>query len=949
MSVYTKVLLLIALWVLFSTSIVTAEDYYVDVATGNDSNSGLSWGEAKASICGALTLVDGDDNIFVAQGTYNEKPQFPGANNIGLYGGYNAPDSNQDPTTYETIIDGNGLVDGPVIQIPGNDGAGFSGLVIDGFTITRGSGPYCGGIYSESAGVTVSRCRIVANIAHQSNGYAGAFYLYAGAEDEGSVNINSCVIMNNSACGVGGILLTGDTDRDSSYYAFITNCVICENNSTGISDYEWNWGTGGVDIFYPAYAFIKNCTIANNSSEHPFESAAGIHVSGISPNKGQLDIANTIIWHPDGNDLVVTNMGISNMAYCNIEDSETGTNVLHVEPGFDVYNEYCLCASSNCIDTGCNAYAPAVDILGTARPIGEAVDIGAYELDPNMPAALISDNFNDNAQDGLLWQKWLDDANNFWCSETNERLEVLSGGDTNDICRSALYLSSGWLLDVSEDFSFKIDYHHSANTFNDSGVILGLSCDSLMPKSKYIRIGAGCDENTPYFDYELVDELDPNGSNDWISRAGNDGGLYISYDAGADELYLSYAGYGNSNAWQTIAGVLQGNWGGKPLYVVLGGYCQDVALDSGEAYADNFALETGMIVTEILHCSATPDFDGDGKTDLILSDQMSQKCVGTLMDGLYKVQNKGLGGSETWRIVGIGNFDGNSTTDILWRENTSGIYLGTLMDGLVKIENQNLSGSYEWNIIALPDFDGDGKSDILWHEKSTGKYVAMLMDGLNKGLSKGLGTSTIWQIIAMPDLDGDGKSDIIWHEKSSGKYVATLMDGLNKGLSRGLGTSEVWQIVGLADFDGDGKSDILWRDNSTGRYAGTVMNGLYKGATKGLGGSSLWKIAGLADFDGNGKTDILWQGTETGEYLGTLMDGLTKIENAGLGGSDYDKIIALPDLDGDGKTDIIWHESSRGTYTATVMDGLLAGQSRDIGTSYPWQITLPECLIPVTK
>jgi hypothetical protein len=56
-----------------------ATDYFVKTPAngGNNANSGLDWANTKATIGAAMEMVNGDDNIKVAAGTYNEKIIFP--------------------------------------------------------------------------------------------------------------------------------------------------------------------------------------------------------------------------------------------------------------------------------------------------------------------------------------------------------------------------------------------------------------------------------------------------------------------------------------------------------------------------------------------------------------------------------------------------------------------------------------------------------------------------------------------------------------------------------------------------------------------------------------------------------------------------------------------------------------------------------------------------------
>ena len=144
-------------------SIGLGAEYYVKTPAngGSDANAGLDWGSAKATIGAAMALVDGDDSIYVAAGTYNEKVTFPGHNNIALRGGYPAAGgSAQDPAANPTIIDGSGVSSAaPMVYVPmqGGGSSGYFGIVVEGFTIRNGThtGNGCAGIESYSVGITI--------------------------------------------------------------------------------------------------------------------------------------------------------------------------------------------------------------------------------------------------------------------------------------------------------------------------------------------------------------------------------------------------------------------------------------------------------------------------------------------------------------------------------------------------------------------------------------------------------------------------------------------------------------------------------------------------------------------------------------------------------------------------------------------------------------------------
>jgi len=121
----------IALLLLAATA--SATDYYVKTSAngGSNANDGLSWANAKATIGGAMSLVDGSDRILVAAGTYNEKVAFHGSSNNQLLGGYPAAGGDtSSPWANLTIIDGAASgTTGPMVSVPYNSsGSGYAGI-----------------------------------------------------------------------------------------------------------------------------------------------------------------------------------------------------------------------------------------------------------------------------------------------------------------------------------------------------------------------------------------------------------------------------------------------------------------------------------------------------------------------------------------------------------------------------------------------------------------------------------------------------------------------------------------------------------------------------------------------------------------------------------------------------------------------------------------------------
>lgn len=209
---------------------------------------------------------------------------------------------------------------------------------------------------------------------------------------------------------------------------------------------------------------------------------------------------------------------------------------------------------------------------------------------------VLSDDFEDD-QAGSLWMEYEPDPSRIRVEETNGRLEVYSSATADDI--DAVYVSNGWRLDVSVDFALRVDFHYGKLAAGDSWVMVAFLPSVDVPVSQIITFEAGCMNEQPFYLYEAID--DAWRKEEQSDRVFDDGTLYASYDAAKDELYLSHTGYGQANAWRTITGLLAGRWQGDPVYVAVGGGSNKTVLNSGDAWLDNFIVNSGTLI------SPTPD------------------------------------------------------------------------------------------------------------------------------------------------------------------------------------------------------------------------------------------------------------------------------------------------------------------------------------------------------
>ena len=160
----------ISLLSIFSFSTICLADYYVKTPAhgGSDLNAGTSWATAKATISAAISSVSSTDTVHVAAGTYTENISF--VSNLTLLGGYPATGGDsQNPSIYETIIDGRGM--GSVVTFNFN-----TSCTIDGFTLQNGNASSDGGgINCINSSATISNNRIINNT---TPGGGGGIHIY---------------------------------------------------------------------------------------------------------------------------------------------------------------------------------------------------------------------------------------------------------------------------------------------------------------------------------------------------------------------------------------------------------------------------------------------------------------------------------------------------------------------------------------------------------------------------------------------------------------------------------------------------------------------------------------------------------------------------------------------------------------------------------------------------
>jgi PKD repeat protein len=398
-------------------------------------------------------------------------------------------------------------------------------------------------------------------------------------------------------------------------------------------------------------------------------------------------------------------------------------------------------------------------------------------------------------------------------------------------------------------------------------------------------------------DLKVQADLLDSGGNVLASSSLSTLGASVSATVQAGMYYLSISGVGSGDPATTgysdyaslgqyvIEGTVVDPGSMKPPTAVI-----EAAPTTGEAplavtFSSSGSTDDGVIVSRAWNF-------GDGSTSCDPNPSHTFTSAGNYHVTLNVTDNYGLTGSSSVTVIvtkqvqlprtaSPPDFNGDGKLDILWRNSSTGDVLVWYMDGVARIGSASLgSVNVNWRVAGLVDFNGDKKTDILWRNVSTGENYAWYMDGVTVlgGASLPGVSDQNWKIVGVADFNNDGKPDILWRNASTGDNYVWYMDGVTVlgGASLPGVSDQNWKVAGVADFNNDGKPDILWR-NVTGYNYVWYMDGVTV-----LGGGQLpmvadqnWKVAEAEDFNYDGKPDILWRNASTGDNYVWYMDGVT--------------------------------------------------------------------------
>lgn len=351
------------------------------------------------------------------------------------------------------------------------------------------------------------------------------------------------------------------------------------------------------------------------------------------------------------------------------------------------------------------------------------------------------------------------------------------------------------------------------------------------------------------------------------------------------------------------------------------------------------------------------DFDGDGRTDYAAQDPMSLDGVlfwkgrGDGSASATAVTTPAKTASVTAQIggpiAGVIDFDGDGKTDLVipeygylspypflgyvaFRGQATGTFSTAYVPAAGSLKAPQLGA-------AIADFDGDKKSDLLYlswdpqdaaqalfwtlisYRQATGWSIREVAAGFaGKPSAGGLATG---------DVDGDGRADAVARIGNVIYLALGNGDGTFKPATMVPGPSGTLALLGVADLDHDGKADLLAGPLTQLQVLWSTGAGAF-GSGPILPSGSILDGPFVGDFDGDGILDVL-----AGDiFFGDGARGFGRRLTVPI------EVTGVADVNGDGATDLICKTQ---IYTAAktpvvTPDIVCTGNPTDIA-NYPCQ------------
>ncbi|MET4069905.1 hypothetical protein ABID58_004709 [Bradyrhizobium sp. S3.2.6] len=296
------------------------------------------------------------------------------------------------------------------------------------------------------------------------------------------------------------------------------------------------------------------------------------------------------------------------------------------------------------------------------------------------------------------------------------------------------------------------------------------------------------------------------------------------------------------------------------------------------------------------HYAAYGDFNDDGRSDLLMVNDTSHDVVVWEMDGAQILANQTIGtinAADGWQYSGTGDFDGDGQTDLLLTNSTTnGVAIWTMNGTQVTASPQigTINAGAGWSFGGTGDFNGDGKTDLLMLNSTTHGVAIWEMNGAQVTAPPQIGTINVaagWSFAGTGDFNGDGKTDLLLLNSTTKGVAIWELDGTQVIANPQIGTINAgagWAFAGTGDFNGDGKTDLFLLNSTTKGVAIWELDGTQVIANPQIGTmASGFSFDSTNDFNGDHKADLLFENSTTHALIVWEMNGTQVAINQQIG------------------------------------------------------------------